>query len=96
LKNLYRKEDGCFAWRFNLTSISEHIEEVGAAVPPEQIFTETRFLRGGNSRYILPEDWASIQIQFPNAELQTIENAGHWLHAEKPQLFSDAVLDFFG
>jgi pimeloyl-ACP methyl ester carboxylesterase len=27
--------------------------------------------------------------------LQTIEDAGHWLHAEKPQLFSEAVLDFF-
>jgi len=96
LKNLYRKDDGGFAWRFNLKSISQHIEEVGAAVPPEQIFTETLFLRGGKSRYILQEDWGNIQIQFPNAELQTIEDAGHWLHAEKPQLFSEAVLDFLG
>lgn len=94
LKNLYRKENGGFDWRFNLKSISDNIEEVGAAVPPEQIFTETLFIRGGNSKYILPEDWANIQIQFPNAELQTIEHAGHWLHAEKPQLFSEAVLDF--
>lgn len=96
LKNLYRKEDGGFDWRFNLQSITRNIENVGAAVPPEQIFTETLFLRGGNSRYILPEDWSNIHIQFPNATLETIENAGHWLHAEKPQPFSEAVLNFLG
>ena len=96
LKNLYRKEDGGFDWRFNLQSITRNIENVGAAVPPEQIFTETLFLRGGNSRYILPEDWSNIHIQFPNATLETIENAGHWLHAEKPQPFSEVVLNFLG
>ncbi len=96
LKNLYRKENGSLDWRFNLKAISQHILEIGTEVPPEQIFTETLFLRGGKSRYILQEDWGNIQIQFPNAELQTIEDAGHWLHAEKPQLFSEAVLDFLG
>jgi pimeloyl-ACP methyl ester carboxylesterase len=96
LKNLYRKEAGGFDWRFNLKSITRNIENVGTAVPPEQILVETLFLRGGNSRYILSEDWNQIHLQFPNSKLETIENAGHWLHAEKPQPFSEAVLNFLG
>ena len=95
LKNLYRTEEGGFAFRFNLTAIARHIEHIGKAVPPEICSVNTLFVRGENSRYILPEDWPAIQAQFPKASLDTIAGAGHWLHAEKPQEFSRHVTDWF-
>ncbi len=95
LKNLYRTEEGGFAFRFHLSAIASQIEHIGKAVPPETSTVETLFVRGENSRYILPEDWPAIQAQFPNATLETIAGAGHWLHAEKPSEFSAIVLNCF-
>lgn len=95
LKNLVRREEGGFAWRFNLEAIKTHISEIGKALEPEICDTETLFVRGGKSRYILDTDWPSIQAQFPNAQLETIEAAGHWLHAEQPAAFSAIVTEFF-
>ncbi|GAK96134.1 hypothetical protein JCM19294_2916 [Nonlabens tegetincola] len=35
-----------------------------------------------------------IDHAFAKAELKTIPNAGHWLHAEQPQLFYQFVNEF--
>jgi len=94
LKNLYRKEDNTFDWRFNLTAIANNIHEVGAALPQSPVYIDTLFLRGERSNYIQNNDEALIKLNFPNSEIQTIPHAGHWLHAEQPLTFSDAVLRF--
>lgn len=94
MKSLYHPERGAFAWRFNLDAIEHNIELVGESVEEMGFDGETLFIRGGRSDYILDEDWADIKTLFPNAYLETIDGAGHWLHAEKPQEFVDAVLDF--
>ena len=42
------------------------------------------FIRGGNSPYVeKPEYIEAIQSQFSQAQIQTVADAGHWLHAEK-------------
>ena len=56
--------------------------------------TETLFLRGELSNYILDEDFEDIFKAFPNGEIKTIEGAGHWLHAENPISFYKKVVDF--
>lgn len=94
LKNLVRKEENGFEWRFNLELIAEKIEEIGAALPEGKVLTRTLFYRGGNSRYIKDEDIADIQLQFPNATFETMKGAGHWLHAEKPGEFVEVVRRF--
>jgi pimeloyl-ACP methyl ester carboxylesterase len=52
------------------------------------------FLRGGNSDYVLPSADGEIDRLFPNAARQTIDGAGHWLHAEKPQEVILALKEF--
>jgi pimeloyl-ACP methyl ester carboxylesterase len=52
------------------------------------------FLRGDQSLYIKEEDIPAIRQLFPNARIQPIEHAGHWLHADQPQAFSHAVTVF--
>jgi esterase len=95
LKNLYWQEPGQLAFRFNLAVFNEKITEIGVPLPAELRFEKpTLFIRGGNSNYILDEDIAAIKEQFPNASVETIPNAGHWLHAENPALFYQLSLSY--
>jgi pimeloyl-ACP methyl ester carboxylesterase len=71
------------------------MHEVYAPTLPQTVCeTETLFIRGSKSHYIMPEDEAEILRQFPNAQIVTIENAGHWVHADQPAMVYKAVLDF--
>ena len=40
------------------------------------------------------EDEKIINKIFPFADIETIPNAGHWLHAEQPELFLENVKEF--
>ncbi|MCF8239501.1 MAG: alpha/beta fold hydrolase [Saprospiraceae bacterium] len=94
LKNLARDRGNGFHWKMNLPVISDHYDRIITGVRSEQVYTgTTTFFRGGRSDYILDEDWPDILLRFPAAELKTIPDAGHWLHAEQPDLFYQAVLD---
>ena len=94
LKNLYWKEKGKLAWRMNIESLEKHMEEILSAVPNETVKTPTLFIRGELSNYILDEDFNDIEEIFPDSSLITIENAGHWVHAEEPDRFINEVLNF--
>jgi pimeloyl-ACP methyl ester carboxylesterase len=88
LKNLYWQTPGQLAFRFNLPVLTQEIEQVGMALPESAHYDlPTLFVRGGNSKYILDTDWEHIVSHFPIAQLETIPNVGHWLHAENPTLF---------
>jgi pimeloyl-ACP methyl ester carboxylesterase len=94
LKNLYWKEKGRLAWRFNLDGLTNNIQFVGEDLLGNTFDHPTLFIRGGRSNYILNEDWPTILNTFPNAELATIPNTGHWLHAENPAMFYNLVHSF--
>ncbi len=94
LKNLYWKEKGVLAWRMNLPVLEREMPEILAAVPEIEVMTPTLFIRGALSNYILNEDRRDIEELFPDSDLVTIENAGHWVHAEAPEEFIDTVLIF--
>jgi pimeloyl-ACP methyl ester carboxylesterase len=44
------------------------------------------FVSGERSDYIRAEDHQLIRSLFPVADIVTIPNAGHWVHAEQPTL----------
>ena len=95
LKNLYWKERGVLGLRINLDVLKEQVDEVGEALPTHLKYEgETLFLRGDRSEYITTQDETLIRAQFPNAKITTIANAGHWLHAENPKAFFEAVKTF--
>jgi esterase len=97
LKNLGRDDDGKFYWKLNLPIITEKIEEIGAPLSEGTKFEkDSMFLRGGKSDYILDEDMELAKSFFPKAKLKTIEGAGHWLHAEKPDEYFKVVSEFLG
>ena len=87
LKNLYRKDDNSFAWRINLDVLSAQLPAIGEATEGVVPFLKpTLFIRGGNSDYITTDDKLhGIPALFPNSEVATVVDAGHWVHAEKPE-----------
>jgi esterase len=95
MKNLYRTDEGSFAWRMNLATLTAQIEKIGEKLNYHQrILAPTLFVGGGKSQYIRAEDHAEINSIFPNARIVTIEGAGHWIHAEKPNELYEVVVGF--
>lgn len=94
LKNLDR-DNGNFKWKINLDVINNHLENVGVATfPSDKITIPVLFVRGINSDYVTDEDIMEIRTYFSNSTVESIGNAGHWLHAEQPEAFIKTVLHF--
>lgn len=95
LKNLYWKDKDTLGLRLNLEVLTEQVAEVGEALPIHAKYNgPSLFLRGDKSEYIGIQDFDIIKRQFPSAQIETISNAGHWLHAENPEEFYQAVMKF--
>jgi pimeloyl-ACP methyl ester carboxylesterase len=95
LKNLYWKEKDQLAFRFNLKVLSDKMNEIGEPIGGTEVFSgPTLFLRGSRSEYVQEQDLPEIKKHFPLASLETIKNAGHWLHAENPVEFLEKTLHF--
>lgn len=94
LKNLYWKEKGLLDWRINLPVLKEKMPNILTEIPFETIDTNTLFIRGGKSNYILESDYPILEQKFPNSEIYSLDDAGHWVHAESPDEFYDAVMNF--
>ena len=94
LKNLYWKEKGQLAWRMNVKVLEREMPNILSQMSDDEVMTPTLFIRGELSNYVLDEDIESLEHQFPDSELVTIADAGHWVHAEAPGEFSDTVLSF--
>jgi esterase len=95
MKSLYWKEPGQLAFRFNLEVFNKEIENIGEALNEDAVYDKpVLFIKGGNSNYIKEEDYDSIKRQFPKAQIEVIENAGHWLHAENPKEFYQKTIGF--
>ena len=62
----------------------------------ERFSGETLFLRGGASDYLRDEHRPVIARHFPHSRVETIEDAGHWLHAEDPARFIELTRAFLG
>jgi pimeloyl-ACP methyl ester carboxylesterase len=94
LKNLSRNENGCYEWRINLRTILDNFGRMSDGVSGEPYTKPCLFIRGGLSDHVPGDRWGEACDLFPSAKLITIPGAGHWVHAERPQEFLDAVLGF--
>lgn len=94
-KNLYWTEDKSLNWRFNLKVLADKYSDfVGNPVKYGVFPGETLFIGGAKSHYILPQDEFLIKQQFPKANIIKVEHAGHWVQAENPKAFNEAVRKF--
>lgn len=96
-QNLAPNESGGLAWRINLSVLEDRFADIVAFpdVDSDNAFMHpTLYLIGANSDYVLPQHHAEIDRLFPEAEIVAIPDAGHWLHAEQPDVFIQAMRAF--
>ena len=99
LTNLARDDDGNWFWRPNLAVLRAQGEQIAAGVceqtpcePPADL--PVLYLCGADSDYVTREDAAEIRRVFPRARFVWLRDAGHWVHADQPQRFDEAVRTF--
>lgn len=98
LKNLKRDAEKNFSWKLNIKTISKFLPQIMDGMNKSD-FTHGKgitgfpvlFMRGANSNYITDDDHNLIRTIFPYAEITTIPNAGHWLHAEQAKLLVKTI-----
>ena len=89
-------DNGRLSWRINLAALSDNYPNLLDAVcEHDEVNIEACFIRGGNSHYIQDDDDVVISQHFTQVEIHTIEQAGHWVHAQAPQQFREKVIAFF-
>jgi len=52
----------------------------------------TSLIHGGASDYVAAADLEAFRNLFPEFRAHKVEDAGHWVHAEKPEAFLTALL----
>jgi esterase len=96
LKNIYWKDEDSkkMAWRFNLNVISKNYDAIREAVPAFKSVIPILIISGEKSNYISEQDAEDFKNRFSESTFVTIKDAGHWVHAEKPNEFFETVLSF--
>lgn len=101
LKNVKRTDKRKFGWKINLPVLLESLPHIMEGIIPESnqgisgsSNVPVLFLKGENSGYIPEEDFSLIKELFAHAQIVTIPNSGHWLHAEQTSLFLKNVRYF--
>jgi len=83
LKGLSRSKDGHYRWKMNLESLYRNYDNLLAPPEADEPYEgEALFIRGGNSPYVQDEDLGLIYDWFPNARVETVAGAGHWVHVD--------------
>lgn len=94
LKSLYQDENDQWQWRFNLPLIVRDYEVLSDWQHNGLCYAgPTLFIKGADSDYIQAKHQAGILEQFPKASAKIVQ-AGHWLHAEKPQVLNALITKF--
>ena len=94
LKNLTWTEERTLKLRCNISVLQHKLKQIGVTPTGTPYTGDVLFLAGQQSDYVLQTDMAAIHALFPNASLYWVADAGHWLHAENPKGFTDALQDF--
>lgn len=93
--SLRRAEDGVYRWRLNGRALSDNYDALRAPPSDSAPFNRpTVFIYGDQSSYITEAGMVAAKERFCAANFVAIPGAGHWLHAEQPELFNSTVREF--
>lgn len=100
LQNLRRDGDG-WRWAANLEAVlrsgrtlADWPEDRLAGLPPYA--GRVLWLAGERSGYVRPDYDEAMRRWFPHYRKVTIKGAGHWLHSERPDVFTEVLRRFLG
>lgn len=94
LQSLILSPDGN-RWALNLDALEANMADiVGFPDVDGRFGRPALFLRGGESPYVRDAHRPRIEGLFPNARIESLADAGHWLHADNPRGFLASVSRF--
>jgi esterase len=88
LQNLRRDGNG-WRWQLNLRLLGDSLDlvadwpDLADATYPGPVL----WLAGARSDYVQREYAPAMRRLFPRVQLVTVKNAGHWVHADQPDVF---------
>ncbi len=87
-------QDGEYRWRINLDYFQQAAAGIVAFPDTANLapfLGKSLFLAGADSDFVKPEQLCEL---FPNAQLQYIADAAHWLHVQQPKIFLEKLKPF--
>lgn len=81
-------------WRFNVPVLWDNYAAISGWNSLPASPHAALFIRGGDSSYLDNAYRGTLLAQFPHARAHVIADAGHWVHAEKPDAVLRAVRRF--
>ena len=85
MKNLSCDKSGGYRLKMNLPVLAKSYDEILSGIEGDHSYEgSTLFIRGGLSKHMVDGDELLIKELFPNAKIETVKNAGHWVHADAP------------
>jgi esterase len=95
LKNVVRGEAGTFVWRVPLDFLIANYNAVSDAVPLARPYEgPVLVVAGEKSPFKVPRHETALRTHFPNMEFVVFSGAGHLLHLEQAQQFTETVAGF--
>ena len=95
LKNLDRDGEGNYSWKANLDALHTHYDRISEGLQENRIFSgPVLFIAGERSDVVNIESMQEIRTMFPDFRIERIEGAGHWVHADAPEIFLSLLGDF--
>lgn len=86
---------GGYRWKLNIAGLIANYAEISRWTDPGTTYPErTLQIRGGKSPYVTDDDLEHMAQLFPALQVETIAEAGHWLHAEARERFLAVVRRF--
>ena len=94
LKNIGRDKNNNFVFKANVNVLHQNLLLLMDKITiDEKISVNTTFIKGDKSDYINEVDTDLIKDKFPNSEIISIINSGHWVHAENPNYFYSKLIE---
>lgn len=99
LQSLRREDDG-WHWLLNLDLLGRDLDLI-TDWPADRITGAAAYdgpvlwVGGQASRYVRPEYAEAMGRWFPRNRRVTVKDAGHWVHAEQPEVFLEVLRRFF-
>ena len=96
LQNL-RREGDSWRWQMNLDVLGDSLDVI-AGWPDELARSSydgpVLWVAGAESGYVKEEYAAAMAALFPHVRRVNVKNAGHWVHAAQPAVFSEVLRRF--